>query len=289
MQLIRGTIRNFDEDTRIFEILVHKRIQFFYLTRSQFKKFRAYLNEGLVVHFTCKDEKIKQSGIMVYEVIHFIKMLRHLPRKTNVYYDLSSIKQGVKKIFNRDGYRLFLDLEFTMPPHGYIHGGGFVSEIIQYGLYLEDSQGNYVLDESGTIRPKYELGVNSRTTEFLNVTEKEIVNAPKPYIFYNKFKNILTLYQPTIYVWGKNDIIMLDSFYELHKLKKLAERKSFVNLMQVIKNYYGVKTDIGLFHAYEFFNSKPPYEQDHNALNDALATSEIFRLFQKELNNETDE
>lgn len=289
MQLIRGTIRNFDEDTRIFEILFNKRIQFFYLTRSQFKKFRAYLNEGLVVHFTCKDEKIKQSGIMVYEVIHFIKMLRHLPRKTNVYYDLSTIKQGVKKIFNRDGYRLFLDLEFTMPPHGYVHGGGFVSEIIQYGFYLEDAQGNFVLDEQGMVKPRYDLGVNSRTTEFLNVTEKEIRNASKPYVFYNIFKDILIKYQPTIYVWGKNDIMMLDAFYELHKFKKLAERKSFINLMQVIKNYYGVKADIGLFHAYEFFHSKPPYEQDHNALNDALATSEIFRLFQKELNSKTDE
>ena len=59
--------------------------------------------------------------------------------------------------------------------------------------------------------------------------------------------------------------------------------------MQVIKNYYGIKADIGLFHAYELFNSKPPYEQDHNALNDALATSEIFKLFQKEINEEVEE
>lgn len=289
MQFVRGTIRYFDENTRIFEILIQKRIQYFYLTRSQFKKFKPYLNEGLVVHFTCKDERIKQSGFMVYEVIHFVKMLRHLPRKTIIYYDLSIIKKGVKKIFNRDGYRLFLDLEFTMPPHGYVHGGGFVAEIIQYGLYLEDDKGNLITTESGMIKPSYALGINSRTTEFLNITEREIIHAKKPYTFYAILKDILTLYQPTIYVWGKNDIIMLDAFYEQHKFKKLVERKSFVNLMQVIKNYYGMKADIGLFHAYELFNSKPPYEQDHNALNDALATSEIFKLFQKELNEEVEE
>ncbi len=289
MQLIRGTIRSFNDETRIFEILINKRIQYFYLTRSQYKKFKPYFNDGLVVHFTCKDERIKQSGLMVYEVIHFIKMLRHLPRKSIIYYDLSIIKQGVKRIFNRDGYRLFLDLEFTMPPHGYIHGGGFVAEIIQYGLYLEDSDGNLITTENGMIKPTYNLGINSRTTEFLKITEKDLINGKKPYVFYNILKEILTLYQPSIYVWGKNDIIMLDAFYQQHKFKKLAERKSFVNLMQVIKNYYGIKADIGLFHAYEFFNSKPPYEQDHNALNDALATSEIFKLFQKELNAEPDE
>ncbi len=289
MQLISGTIRSFDEETRIFEIVLHKRIQFFYLSRSQTKKFKPYLNEGLVVHFTCKDERVKINGVMAYEVIHFIKMLRHLPRKTIFYYDLSIIRKGVKKIFNRDGFRLFLDLEFTMPPHGYTHGGGFVAEIIQYGLYLEDQDGNLITTENGMIRPSYSLGVNSRTLEFLKMDEQELIHAPKPYVFYNQLKNLLTMYQPTIYVWGKNDIIMLDSFYEQHKFKKLVERKSFVNLMQVIKNYYGIKTDIGLFHAYEFFNSKPPYEQDHNALNDAVATSEIFKLFQKELNTEVDE
>ena len=76
-------------------------------------------------------------------------------------------------------------------------------------------------------------------------------------------------------------------FYKENKFVKLAERKNFINLMQVIKNYYGIKTDIGLFNAYEFFNVKQPKEQDHNALNDAVATADIFKLFQKELNTDT--
>ena len=80
---------------------------------------------------------------------------------------------------------------------------------------------------------------------------------------------------------------MLDSFYKENKFVKLAERKNFINLMQVIKNYYGIKTDIGLYNAYEFFNVKQPKEQDHNALNDAVATADNFKLFQKELNTDT--
>lgn len=286
MRLVYGTVRGINDNMRIFEILINNKVEMFYLSRSQYKKFKPYLNEGLVVHFTCKEKRIKQNNYMVHEVISFIKMLRHLPRKTVVYYDLSTIKQGVKKILNRDGYRMFLDLEFTMPPHGYTHGGGFVAEIIQYGIYLEDSSGNVVTSEWGMIKPKHTLGVNSRTAEFLNTDIETIKNAPSCYKFYNKLKDIITFYQPTIYVWGKNDIIMMDEFYKQHKLKSVAERKRYVNLMQVIKNYYGIKADIGLFNAYELFHSKPLEEQDHNALKDAVATSDIFRLFQEELNKD---
>lgn len=287
MQLVCGTIRGFSEENRIFEIRDKNRVKFYYLSRSQYKRFKPYLNEGLVVHFTCKETRTNQSGFLVYEVVHFIKMLRHLPRKTIVYYDISTIKQGVKKIFSRDGYRLFLDLEFSMPPHRYVHGNGFVSEIIEYGLYLEDNEENLITTEWGMIKPRHEIGINSRTIEFLKISENDLRYAPSPYKFYKKFKTLLTAYQPTIYVWGKNDISMLDSFYKENKFVKLAERKNFINLMQVIKNYYGIKTDIGLFNAYEFFNVKQPKEQDHNALNDAVATADIFKLFQKELNTDT--
>ena len=85
------------------------------------------------------------------------------------------------------------------------------------------------------------------------------------------------------YVWGRNDILMLNNFYEQHNFRPITSRQNFVNLMQVIKNYYGIKSDIGLFSAYEMFNSEPPMAQDHNALNDAFATSEIYRLFKKKI------
>ena len=76
---------------------------------------------------------------------------------------------------------------------------------------------------------------------------------------------------------------MLNNFYEQHNFRPITSRQNFVNLMQVIKNYYGIKSDIGLFSAYEMFNSEPPMAQDHNALNDAFATSEIYRLFKKKI------
>ena len=56
MQTFCGRIRNVYEDERIFEILYKKRIYHFRLTRSQMKKFEAYLQDGLYVFFKAFDE-----------------------------------------------------------------------------------------------------------------------------------------------------------------------------------------------------------------------------------------
>ena len=53
--------------------------------------------------------------------------------------------------------------------------------------------------------------------------------------------------------------------------------------MQVIKNYYSIKSDIGLFNAYSLFGKTAPLTQDHNSLSDAVTTSEIFHLFLDEV------
>ena len=49
MEKICGRIRNVDFENRTFEIVKRKKIEFFYLTRSQMKKFKAYLQEDLLV------------------------------------------------------------------------------------------------------------------------------------------------------------------------------------------------------------------------------------------------
>ena len=46
MQLVCGTIRGFSEENRIFEIRDKNRVKFYYLSRSQYKRFKPYLNEG---------------------------------------------------------------------------------------------------------------------------------------------------------------------------------------------------------------------------------------------------
>ena len=96
-------------------------------------------------------------------------------------------------------------------------------------------------------------GINSRTLDFLNRKPEDFKNAATPKQFYKIFKDCLEKYNPIIMVWGKNDISMLDSFYERNNLPPITTRASFINLMQLLKNYYGLKSDIGLFNALNYF------------------------------------
>lgn len=285
MQTIHGVIRAISLSKRIFTVLVGRKIMYFYLTRSQQKKFSDYLQLGLFVSFNCSQNAKVQHRHKVYEVYNFIKLFKRAGRKTTVLFDISTVKKGVNKLINKEQYRLFLDLEFTMPPYDYQHGSGFVAEIIQYGAYLEDPDGRVVLTRNANVKPTSQYGLNTRTFTFLNMEMKDFKNAESPYEFYRKMNDIMMMYQPVVYVWGKNDILMLNKFYEKYKLKPLVERQKIINLMQVIKNYYNIKVDIGLFNAYHLFGRAPMEEQDHNSLHDAVATAEVFKLFQKEISS----
>ena len=283
MNTIYGRIRRIDLDTRIFEIKINNKIEYFYFGRSQYKKFKPYLHEGLYVHFFCNEEKKQRGHYKTREVLSFTKLMHPTIRGINTYFDIDTIRKGVNKLLSKDAYRLFIDLEFTMPSYSYVHGSGFKPEIIQFGFYLEDPDGNLILTEHENILPRSKLSITDRTLDFLNLTEKDFKHAKNYSYFYKKFLDILNTYQPIVYVWGRNDIYVIDLSCEMHRRPKLLEKKQVVNLMQVIKNYYSIKSDIGLFNAYGLFGKTAPIIQDHDALNDAVATSEIFHLFLEEV------
>ena len=56
MHQFSGKIRKIHTEDRVFEILIKGKIEFFYLSRSQMKKFNMYLQAGLFVYFVCKKE-----------------------------------------------------------------------------------------------------------------------------------------------------------------------------------------------------------------------------------------
>lgn len=278
-----GKIRNIDLDNRIFEIETKHKLEYYYFGRSQYKRFKPYLHEGLYVYFFCKDELVKRSNKMTSEVISFTKMKRPTSKGFITYFDLETIKKGVNKLLSKDAYRMFIDLEFTMPSYSYVHGTGFKPEIIQYGIYLEDPSGNLVLTEHENVLPIKRSSITDRTLDFLNLKEKDFDHAQTYNQFYRTVQDIISMYQPVVYVWGYNDIYVMDLACEMHHKPKLLERKQIVNLMQVIKNYYSIKSDIGLFNAYSLFGKSAPLTQDHNSLSDAVTTSEIFHLFLDEV------
>lgn len=285
MQIVCGKIRNIDLEQRVFSIASKKKLNFYYLSNSLMKKFQPYMQEGLLVYLKAFDTTRIVGRVSAYEVINFVKIDRIVRNRHNVYYDIATIRQGVKTLINKDSYRLFLDLEFTMPGYKPTEKNSFYSEIVQYGLHLEDSKGAVIESLSGLIRPKCSCGVNERTCSFIHVSKEKIQKAPGHLDFYNAFSDLLLLYQPVIVVWGKNDYLMLNNFYKQHNLKPLTDRKNFVNLMQILKNYYGKKEDIGLYNAFGLFGEDTPRkEQDHDALHDAFATAMIYHLFEKEVN-----
>lgn len=104
--------------------------------------------------------------------------------------------------------------------------------------------------------------------------------------FYEDFKAVLLQYRPTVVVYGRNDSITLSSSYLLHKVPSLAPYMRFVNLSKLIKNYYNLKNDAGLFKLYQIY-----YENDdlqvHDAFNDSYVTKEVFQAFKNDVNRTT--
>ena len=286
MQQYSGKIRKIHLDERVFEILIKDKVEFFYLSRSQMKKFNMYLQVGLFVYFTCKEEAQVHGKFKAYEVINFTKMIYIKGHRRTVYFDIDTIKMGVASVLNRNTNKMFLDMEFTMPSYDFNNEKPFVAEIIQYGILIENADGQVILSDSSLVKPKNQSGLNARTFNFLNIEKEDFKKAITPKAFYKKLKKYMEEYNPVIYVWGKNDIITLDAFYVMHKLEPVTSRKNFVNLMQLMKNYLGQKSDIGLFNALTYLDPTFSDSQDHNALEDASVTSMIYHLFRKRVNEE---
>ena len=58
----------------------------------------------------------------------------------------------------------------------------------------------------------------------------------------------------------------MEKSFELNRLKPLDIRNRYINLMQVVKNYYNFKADLGLFNTYEEMSGIPTESQSHDAL-----------------------
>lgn len=282
MEKISGRIRNVNLEERTFEILKRNKVEYFYLTRSQIQKFKPYLQIGFFVQLEYHEEKVLKGKVKAYPVIGFTKLISITRNKRTVYFDMDTIKKGVTNVLNRTGYKMFIDLEFSMPP--YNSNGTFESEIVEYGFIIENDEGQIIDEETSLVKINDKNGVSDRTLDFLNLKKEDFKKASTTKEFYDVLKEALEKYEPIILVWGTNDIQMLNSFYERNNFEPLTERASFINLMQLLKNYYGLKSDVGLFKALEYFDKTFDKEQVHDALTDASITSLVFHRFKEYAN-----
>jgi|GEM_PF-278139 len=288
MRRIWGPIRKIHYTERVIEILVGTKIEFFLLTRKQTKDFLHYFKEGLYVDFVCEKTKKKKAKYFAFQIHHFLRIFKTRFRRPVVFFDVKSIQTGLKKIIERKQNRMFLDLEFTMPSYSNVVNGTFQAEIIQYGAVIEDPDGNVLHTETNLVWPTNIKSLNSRIFKFLSIDMDEFDTAISYLDFYENFEKMMNAYNPVIYVWGKNDYLVLENSFPMHHMKPLTTRDQFVNFLQILKNYFVSKNDIGLFRAYKLFlPSKEIDEQIHNALIDASVLRDIFVEFRRLLNQPT--
>ncbi|MCF7926774.1 MAG: hypothetical protein K9L74_04295 [Candidatus Izimaplasma sp.] len=281
--IISGRIRYIDNTNRIIGLKVGKRIKFYYMQRSLYRKMSRYLYKERFVQFTTKNQTTYYKHYKVKTIHHFTKIMALRYRKNIIYYDYNKVKSGLKELFNNLEYKLFLDLELSM--HPYYKDKNFIQEIIQVGMILEDKEGNIVYEYEDNIKPTRHKKLTKRTLKFLQLNQNDVDNGVDYNSFYNKFKKIIHQYNPAIIVWGKNDFLSLKRSYNINDKPSLRLKTRYINLLKLHKNYFHLKNDIGLFNALDLYKEHDE-SQNHNALEDAKVTRKIFKGFKKVLNKE---
>lgn len=283
---IYGKILKTYHKERIIKVLTRKKIYYLYMSRKFFKDFGPYFYMKPYIFVNIKEEKKQYGSFYAYEIISFNKVIESRKRERKVYYDIETIRKGVRRVISNNIYKLFLDLEFSLP--SYFQTKAHVPEIVQYGMVLEDPEGNIILEDGNLVKPLKSYSLNLRTYKFLNKTKEDFESACSYIEFYQSLERIIVEYDVKIIAWGRNDILTMEKSFEINKLKPLDIRNRYINLMQVVKNYYNYKADLGLFSTYEEMSGIQPERQTHDALEDALLTREIYRIFRQIVESEVE-
>ena len=151
---------------------------------------------------------------------------------------------------------------------------------------IENKKGEIVFEASSLVKPSKPYNINSRTLKFLSLKRVDFDNACTYKEFYELLKECMRKYKPKVYAWGRSDIMTIEQSFTINKVKPLDIRKHHINLMQVMKNYYNLKDEMGLFQTYEEMSMMPMEPQQHDAFEDAMLTREIFRMFKEKINYE---
>jgi sporulation inhibitor KapD len=194
------------------------------------------------------------------------------------------------RIFVNDGrvermrQYLFIDFEFTMPDSDEDRAA-FVPEIIEAGIV--SVVGDAVRDTfSSYVKPVLNPTLTKRCREFLHITQEQVDGGISFETLVEKINAYLKTRPTTIVTWGNSDLHVLQescgrtpnlSLRDFEALDLAAEYKRFfgghntTSLKKAVMEYVGIG-----------------FDQRHRALDDALATYEVFKHYQKDrrfLNN----
>ena len=279
---VYGRIQKIDVKNRIVGILSEGKMVYIHMTNKVLKEFKPYLTKKPFVFLEVSEEKIIIDNISCLNLDYFIKIMIPSGKYTKVYYDINDIKNNIKSLVNSLNYKMFLDLEFSWPiPYSHMP-----AEILQYGYIIIDKDDKIVEEGASLVRPLRNTSLNKGTLEFLHHEYNDFDNA-SPYIeFYQLLERIIKQYDPKIIAWGRNDVIALEQSFRINHLHPLDVRNRYINLMQVMKNYYSYKKEMGLFATYQELTKGEEQEQAHDAMEDAIIAKKIFDIFKENINNE---
>jgi len=280
---IRGPIHMIELDSKIIGLKINKKIEFFYFQNSQMNLFKKYLYQDNWIEFEYNENKVIKGKFECHQISYVYKIeaigkLDHI-----VYYDKFGIVSSLSDFLNSFDNMMFLDLEMTMPSYQFKGKGQFRTEVIQTGIIILDKNGKELYKYSNYILPKLQSKISNRALDFLKLSEEEFYTKAISYDkFYDEFNDMLNKYNPAIIVYGKNDSIVLNDSYDINLKPSLKNKTRFVNILQLIKTYYELKNDPGLFKLYNVFYDIDE-NQIHDALDDCITTYKVFEAFKKDL------
>jgi len=272
-RVINGQIYKVSSDGKLISIQVVNKLEFFYLQPRFVKQFGNYLYNGVFVSFTCDDKKFKLQNRIVSRIIAFEKIFNNRYHRRFSYFDHKLTRQDILFKIKKYNYRLFLDLEMTIQRSRYEK-----EEIIQAGAILVDKNDKEIYSFNHYIKPTIINNISQRTIQFLNISKYKIKKGYSYKKFSEVFRKLILKYKPCVIVWGNNDKTALEKSYTINKISPIFIKKDFINLQQLLKQYYNFNYELGLFTTAKIFNIKCG-RQNHNAYEDALITRLIFNEF----------
>lgn len=280
---IIGRIYEHDETNRLIRIRHQTVIHAYYFPRGLYQTYESYLNIGayLFLLVSPKPRVVKKMRVFTVEKVEKILF----PRKQNpiVYYDIANIKSQIKLLLNQSRPKLFLDLEMSMPPYQLYQG--FESEIIQYGVVSLDEFDQTTTKEDSFVKPLVRKEISDRTKRFLHIDQAVIDAGMDPKDFLERLRTLFRKNRPMVFVWGQNDVLELKKAAILHRIPDITNGVQIIDLLRLLKIFYGLKNDLGLLNAYRIHVQKETDEhQAHHALEDAIMTKEVFLSFKQVTN-----
>lgn len=277
-----GKIHDFFPRDRLFSIKDKKQVKYYSYKKEYHRYFlNAMRHQTVFVKFSTLDKTkiIRNAPASTIDILYLLSY--STPKSSRTIFSDEEKKDDIKSLINEKRYKMFIDLELTMPP--YNETKRFYPEILQIGCVVTDENNNIVNYYSNYVKTNHPISF--RTYKFLSLDQEEVDEAISYEDFYNDYKELIEVYNPIVYVWGEGDIHALNNSMKYHELPEI--KATYRDLLGIHINYFHFKSFPGLFNALKVYKDINA-TQVHHALTDAQATKEVFDGFKAYINGDLD-